>query len=1099
MQTFVLMTEESAYPGVRRIAEKVADDFEKVTGTRPGVFHGNKTAQENAGAGIPGKSVRILAATLGRSLMTEELIRTGRLSGELAERIRGKRESYLRVFLPGNSSAGKFESDIDRSLSNGSIGAAAFSKNAFADFASAGKNDAGTRQAPCDALDEAGTLDGQDVLLILGSDKRGTIYGLFSLSECIGITPLTFWGDAPAVHRGELILDERLNFVSKEPSVEYRGFFINDEWPAFGSWCMEHFGGFNASLYDCVFEFLLRMKGNYIWPAMWTSSFPLDGPGEADMELADEYGVIWSFSHHEPCLRASEEWDKVRGEDSVYGNAWDFRVNREGLLRYWGDALRSRGHYENMITIGMRGERDSALLGEGSPVRDNVALLKEIISAQRGLIRELEEQGQIREHAPQMLAVYKEVEEYYYGNEEIEGLYRWDGLDGVICMLSDDNFGHLRTLPTQEMRGHEGGYGMYYHLDYHGSPVSYEWIDSTPFSQIREQMCEAWDYGVRRLWIVNVGDVKFHEALLQYFMDLAYDFDRWSREPSEGDDGYAGHLIRRNFPEELPEMSRELQKKMEEVLTGYLHLAALRRPESLHAGIYHASHELESDRMLALAGALEEKNQEILRELLQKGGEEKSAFAGYYSMIGWPASALCNLVRLYLCEGKNHRYAGQGRPAANVWAGEVKACLRRDRELSREWAEFLGGKWSGMEKPHHIGFTQWNDFGRHYPVTMELEPAEDPILCVSRADEDETAVRIYGAHESIAVDDFRYEQNEEVVLEVSNNGTGELSFEIRNLPEWLEADCGKRTLGTGELVRVLLLVHRKRIPDGDKDPEEVSAVIEVAGSDETVVDVIVTARGSRNALPGQGRNGVIVLEAGDFTKVPQENDADGGSESRTEANMASAKGQKSFGVADQDPTSVKEQRSLTEADSDREGTFWEYLPSYGKYGSGWKVFPDTEKFSKEDPNAPAIACSFRIGEEGDYAAEVFAAPSNPLEFVKPLTLGIRICREESSQETYQGSGKREELRQKPQIRQEEITLVRAERTVGSPSNADWCRAVLDQERRAKALFHLEKGTYTLMLLAREAGVIPGRVCVYPAEKPMPESYLGPARTCGRAL
>ena len=1015
MQNFVLLTEESAYPGVRRIAEKVADDFEKVTGTRPEVFHGNGKEQGNARVGIAGKSVRILAATLGRSPLTKELIRTGHLSGELTERIRGKRESYLRIFLPG----------------------------------------------------EADAWDGQDVILVLGSDKRGTIYGLFSLSEYIGVTPLTFWGDAPAVHRRELILDERLNFVSKEPSVEYRGFFINDEWPAFGSWCMEHFGGFNASLYDCVFEFLLRMKGNYIWPAMWTSSFPLDGPGEADMELADEYGVIWSFSHHEPCLRASEEWDKVRGENSVYGNAWDFRVNREGLLRYWGDALRSRGHYENMITIGMRGERDSALLGEGSPVRDNVALLKEIISAQRGLIRDLEEQGKIREHAPQMLAVYKEVEEYYYGNEEIEGLYRWDGLDGVICMLSDDNFGHLRTLPTQEMREHEGGYGMYYHLDYHGSPVSYEWIDSTPFSQIREQMCEAWDYGVRRLWIVNVGDVKFHEVPLQYFMDLAYDFDRWSRESSEGDRGYAGHLIRRNFPEELPEMSRELQKKMEEVLTGYLHLAELRRPESLHAGIYHASHELESDRMLALTGALEEKNQEILRELLQKGGEEKSAFAGYYSMIGWPAGALCNLVRLYLCEGKNHRYAGQGRPAANLWAGEVRSCLQKDRELSREWAEFLGGKWSGMEKPHHIGFTQWNDFGRHYPVTMELEPSEDPILCVSRADEDETAVRIYGAHESIPVDDFCYEQNDEVLLEVSNNGTGELSFEIRNLPEWLEADCGKRTLGTAELVRVLLLVHRERIPDGDKDPEEVSAVIQVAGSDETVVDVIVTARGSRNALPGQGRNGVIVLEAGDFARVSRGNDANGGPEPCAESDEGEVKGQKNAS--------------------------WEYLPSYGKYGSGWKVFPDTEKFSKEDPDAPAIACSFRIGEEGDYAAEVFAAPSNPLEFVKPLTLGLRICREESSPEPYQGPGERKEFRQKSEIRREEITLVRAERTVGSPSNADWCMAVLDQERRAKALFHLEKGTYTLVLLAREAGVIPERVCVYPAGKPMPESYLGPAR------
>lgn len=369
--SYVLMTENEAFSGVKRTAEKVAEDFRRVTGTRPelrtevGADDFRKAAEEKtavlekaAKETGTGQEIVILAATLGHSSLVEKLVESGLLSENPIGRIQGKREVYLRVFLP-----------------------------------------------------EA--LDGKDLVLILGSDKRGTIYGLFSLSEYIGVTPLTFFGDAPLVHRKELILGEAVNAVSKEPSVEYRGFFINDEWPAFGSWCMEHFGGFNASLYDCVFEFLLRMKGNYIWPAMWTSSFPLDGPGPADMELADEYGVIWSFSHHEPCLRASEEWDKVRGEASPYGNAWDFRTNREGLLRYWGDALKERGRYENMITIGMRGERDSALLGEGSPVEDNVALLKEIITAQRGGICSLEQEGLVRENAPQMLAVYKEVEEYY--------------------------------------------------------------------------------------------------------------------------------------------------------------------------------------------------------------------------------------------------------------------------------------------------------------------------------------------------------------------------------------------------------------------------------------------------------------------------------------------------------------------------------------------------------------------------------------------------------------------------------------------------------------------------------------------------------------
>lgn len=1013
--SYVLMTENEAFSGVKRTAEKVAEDFRRVTGTRPelrtevGADDFRKAAEEEtavlekaAKETGTGQEIVILAATLGHSPLVEKLVESGLLSENPIDRIQGKREVYLRVFLP-----------------------------------------------------EA--LDGKDLVLILGSDKRGTIYGLFSLSEYIGVTPLTFFGDAPLVHRKELILGEAVNAVSKEPSVEYRGFFINDEWPAFGSWCMEHFGGFNASLYDCVFEFLLRMKGNYIWPAMWTSSFPLDGPGPADMELADEYGVIWSFSHHEPCLRASEEWDKVRGEASPYGNAWDFRTNREGLLRYWGDALKERGRYENMITIGMRGERDSALLGEESPVEDNVALLKEIITAQRGVICSLEQEGLVRENAPQMLAVYKEVEEYYYGNEKISGLYQWDGLDGVICMLSDDNFGHLRTLPTSQMREHKGGYGMYYHLDYHGSPVSYEWVESTPFSQVWEQMTEAWDYGVRKLWIVNVGDVKFHEVLLQYFMDLAYDYERFGGEEPERYLRYPEHLIRKNFPEELPGMDGELQKKITKVLTDYLHLAELRRPESLHTGIYHASHELETDRMLEITASLDARNHEILHRLSEKE-ESAAAYRGYYSMIGWPCAAMCNLVRLYLFAGKNHRYAQQGRPAAGICAQKAKECLRRDKELSAEWAAFLGGKWSGMEKPHHIGFTQWNDFGRQYPVLMELEPAEDPILCVSRADEDETAVRVYGSHEKLVVDDFRYEGNREVLLEISNNGTGALSFEIRNLPDWLrienETDLKFRQtaagelssaqpssgqlstgqLSTGELARVSLSVLRENLPDG---PEEVSTVLELAGSDETIVDIPVTAREKRTALPGQGRNGVLVLEAENLI-----------------------------------PGKAAEKAS------------WKPLSSYGKYGGGWKVYPTTAAFAAGDAAAPSLFGELEICEEGDYVVELHAAPSNPLEFVKPLTLGLML--EQKPEETAED---RKAMRQ-----QAELTLVRAERTVGSPSNAAWCRAVLDQERMAQTVFHLPEGRYKLSIFAREAGVIPERIYVYPEKVPMPESYLGPNRT-----
>ena len=344
----------------------------------------------------------------------------------------------------------------------------------------------------------------EKALIIYGSDKRGTIYGMFQLSEWMGVSSLVFWGDAKPVHKDAMSLDISVEMISKEPSVRYRGFFINDEWPCFGNWTFHHYGGFTAEMYDKVFELLLRLKGNYLWPAMWTSSFALDGPGAANEELADIYGVIMGNSHHEPCLRAGEEWDIYRGADSVYGNDWNYVINKEGLLRYWEDGLKRSGSYESIITVGMRGERDSVMEGPKT-LEEHIELLKDIIRNQKCLInrRVQRENGNV----PMLLAVYKEVEEYFYGSKEIPGLKEWEGLSDIILMFCEDNFGHMRYLPDETMKKHQGGFGMYYHLDYHGSPVSYEWINSTPLTAIWEQMTLAYEHGIKDVWMVNVcGD-----------------------------------------------------------------------------------------------------------------------------------------------------------------------------------------------------------------------------------------------------------------------------------------------------------------------------------------------------------------------------------------------------------------------------------------------------------------------------------------------------------------------------------------------------------------------------------------------------------------
>ena len=250
------------------------------------------------------------------------------------------------------------------------------------------------------------TRIGPNTLVVAGSDKLGTIYGLYAISEYLGVSPLHYWGDVAPIRREIINFDDDVEQISKEPSVKYRGLFINDEWPAFGSWTFEHFGGFTAEMYDHVFDLLLRLRANYLWPAMWTSSFALDGPGPLNEELADEYGITVGASHHEPLLRASEEWDKVRGPDTPYGDEWNYLTNKQGLLNYWRDAMKRSGHLDKLIMLGIRGERDSELLGEDASLQANVDLLRDAISEQRKIIAETDTQGK---RNPQMLALYKEV------------------------------------------------------------------------------------------------------------------------------------------------------------------------------------------------------------------------------------------------------------------------------------------------------------------------------------------------------------------------------------------------------------------------------------------------------------------------------------------------------------------------------------------------------------------------------------------------------------------------------------------------------------------------------------------------------------------
>lgn len=778
-------------------------------------------------------------------------------------------------------------------------------------------------------------------LVIYGSDRLGTIYGLFHLSELLGVTACCFWGDAgyPSLEK-RILASETDNRISKEPSVRYRGFFINDEWPCYGNWTFSHFNGFTSQMYDHVFEYLLRMKGNYLWPAMWTSSFLLDGPGMESMKLADEYGIYIGMSHHEPCMRSSEEWDLVKGKDSPYGEDWSYLTNKDGLLRYWEDGLkRCRGH-QVFPTIGMRGERDSKMLGDDAQISENVKVLKEILAQQRRLIKEnLEQDG---ETYPLLFAVYKEVEDYYFGGREGAGLKDCPELEGVTLMLCEDNFGNMRALPQKEDRGHQGGFGMYFHLDYHGGPCSYEWVASTPVSKIWEQMTQAYEYGIRDVWMVNAGDVKFQEYPLNFFMELAYDFETWGTRGKNQYSDYIRHWTKAQFDSFT---TQEEQEKIGWIQEEYIRLNSLRRPESCNDRVYHPAHFMEGKRMLQRCRKLEQENQEML-ELLKKRGKEEA----YYSMVYYPAAASANLLKMHLYAGMNHHYAEQGKAIANLMGSYMDACIEEDQRLCEEMRKFKNGKWEGMEAAFHIGFTNWNSEDWRYPLKYVVRLPKQPRLVVSRADEETYYTNQYFPV-PLLVDDFQSSETERIVLEIANGGQEVLKWKIEETCPWLEFSAREGTTPLQE--EVVLRVNREQI----SEEKEEEFLFHIRAGEESVPVSVKAGKREFSMVP----SGCFLPQRGVYV-IP-----------------AVAYAEKEAGVCE------------------GEKAEFAMLEDYGKFESGMKVFPVTASFSRHDETVPSMTYDLWAEQDGLYKAELHTSPANPLVYGGILTMGLSCNGEETEE------------------------------------------------------------------------------------------------------
>ena len=520
-------------------------------------------------------------------------------------------------------------------------------------------------------------------LVIAGSDKRGTIYGIYELSEQIGVSPWYWWADVPPVHHDGVFI-KPVRKVEAGPAVKYRGIFLNDEAPALTGWAKEKFGGLNRAFYTKVFELLLRLRANYLWPAMWNNAFNEDDPDNA--RLADEYGIVMGTSHHEPMIRAQQEW-KRHGS-----GAWNYKTNGEVLRQFWADGIRRNRDFESLVTIGMRGDGDEPMSEEA-----NVALLEGIVADQRKILAS--ETGRTIEKIPQLWALYKEVQEYYERGMRVP--------DDVTLLWCDDNWGNLRRLPTSAERLRSGGAGVYYHFDYVGGPRSYKWLNTVSVAKTREQMNLAWQYGADRIWIVNVGDLKPLEFPIEFFLRFAWAPEKWPHEKLEE----FGRLWAAR------EFSAEHATEIAELVATTTKFNERRKPELLSPETFSLVNYNEAERVLA--------NWLVLRDRAEKINNvlPLAVRDAYFQLVLWPIKACANLNELYIAAGRNRLYALQGRASTNFWGERVRELFHADAALTDAYNNTLaGGKWSHFADQTHIGYTSWPQPDRNaMPAVTELQ------------------------------------------------------------------------------------------------------------------------------------------------------------------------------------------------------------------------------------------------------------------------------------------------------------------------------------------------------------------------------------------
>lgn len=645
-----ILAEKSEDPGVLRAINTLRQDAFNVTGVTVPLW--DLDYEDHALLPSAGNRSILLIGTLEHNGWIKELAAAGRLD---AKQLEGCREKYILT----------------------------------------------TIEKPFEGIDRA--------IVIAGSDKRGAIYGIYELSTQMGVSPWYYWADVPP-RKSDCVAVTPGTYTDGEPAVRFRGIFLNDEWPALGNWAKDTFGDYNSKFYEKVFELVLRLKGNFMWPAMWNSAFydddPLNGP------LANEMGIVMGTSHHEPMGQAQQDW-KRRGTGE-----WNYTTNKKVLQEFWQEGMERCKDWEAVITLAMRGDGDMAMSAS-----TNTKLLQQIVEDQRKIITKVT--GKKASETPQVWALYKEVQDYYDQGMRVP--------DDVTLLLCDDNWGNVRRLPSLDAQPRSGGYGMYYHFDYVGAPRNSKWANITQIQRTWEQMTLCYDYGVRELWVVNVGDLKPMEYPIDFFLDLAWDPHRFTA------DNLWNHTV--EFCKES--FGDKYAEQIAEMINTYTRYNRRITPELLNDRTYSLTNYDEWNKVMNEYQDLELEALQVNYLLPQ---EVRDA---YDQLVLYPIQAMANLYRMYYAVAQNKALAAVNDPAANIWADKVNECFDRDSVLTWHYNhEIAGGKWNHIMDQVHIGYYYWNDPPHNIrPQTVRVT---DPATTVTQAEKVfypvEGAIGIEAAH-----------------------------------------------------------------------------------------------------------------------------------------------------------------------------------------------------------------------------------------------------------------------------------------------------------------------------------------------------------------